>query len=154
MTRIEARCFHAANLLVAGSGLIYAAMLYLMAPADEFSLVNHPAQPFFQHLHVWSAPLLVFAVGALWRSHAWACERYGVGSRRASGRALLATAASMALSGYFLQTAVAPAARTLWLAVHLASSALWLAAALAHVAGAWRERRRSRRAPESVRIGA
>jgi hypothetical protein len=132
MTRLEAWLVHAANLLVGGSGLAYAWMLYALEPADELAVVNHPAQPFVQHAHVWTAPLLVFALGLIWRSHAWSCTRRGVGSRRGSGVALLATAAPMVLSGYFLQTAVAPAWRALWLALHLAASALWVAGTLIH----------------------
>jgi hypothetical protein len=132
MTRTEAWLMHLASVLVGGTGLIYAWMLYLVEPADELAVVNHPAQPFFQHAHVWTAPLLVFALGLVWKSHAWACSRHGVGSRRGSGVALMATAAPMILSGYLLQTAVAPGWRGAWLAVHLAASALWIAGTLVH----------------------
>ncbi len=153
MTRLEAWSLHLANFLVGASGLVYAAMLYLMAPIDEFALVHHPAQPLVRDVHLWTAPLLVFALGVVWKGHAWACQRYGAGSRRASGRSLLVAAAPMALSGYLLQTAVDPGWQQAWRVVHLAASALWLAASLAHLAGAWRARRGAHVAAESDRIG-
>jgi len=153
MSRFEAWCLHVANLLVGGSGLLYALVLYGLEPADEFSLVNHPAQPHLLHVHLWTAPLLVLAVGAVWRSHAWACTRYGVGSRRGSGRVLIASALPMILSGYFLQTAVEPGWQQAWRIVHLAASSLWLAGALVHVVTAQRRKTGSPPAAESERIG-
>lgn len=154
MTRFEAWSLHVANLLVGGSGLLYAIVLYALEPADEFALVNHPVQPHLLHLHLWTAPLLVLAIGAVWRSHGWACNRYGVGSRRSSGRTLLASALPMILSGCFLQTAVEPGWQQAWRSVHLAASALWLAGALVHVATARRRTKASPAARESERIGA
>ena len=44
-------------------------MRYLMEPTDLFSVVNHPWQPTLQHLHVLVAPLMVFAVGLIWKKH-------------------------------------------------------------------------------------
>jgi len=49
------------TVLVAGTGVVYAGMRYLLAPADPFAVVNHPLPPTIQHLHVLVAPLLVFA---------------------------------------------------------------------------------------------
>lgn len=154
MTRLEAWGFHLANLLVGASGLVYAAMLYLMEATDEFALVHHPLQPLVLHVHLWTAPLLVFAVGVVWKGHAWACQRRGPGSRRISGRTLLVAAAPMALSGVLLQTAVDPDWQRTWRTTHLIASALWLVASSAHVVGAWRARQRSRSDAESERIGA
>ena len=131
MSRAEAWLVHVANLLVVGTGIAYAVVRYLLEPPDPFSAV-HPAQPAIQHAHVWTAPLLVFALGAIWRSHALACTRLGVRARHKSGLVLMLGAVSMALSGYFLQTAVEPAWRTAWIWVHVAASLLWIAATLAH----------------------
>lgn len=132
MSRLEAWFHHLANLLVGGSGLLYAWTLYLCEPADEFALVNHPWQPFLHHLHLWSAPLLVFGAGMLWRGHAWSRWRLGQTAGRSSGLGLIGTLVPMAASGYFLQTAVVPGWRQAWLIVHLAASGLWLAAYLIH----------------------
>ena len=69
MSRSERLFLHVANGLVGGTGLVYAAMRYLMNPTDEWSVVNHPWQPHVQHLHVLVAPLLVFAAGLIWSRH-------------------------------------------------------------------------------------
>jgi len=139
MSRLEAWFLHAAHVLVGGTGLLYALVRYYLAPDDPFAAV-HPWQPPVQHAHVWTAPLLVFGLGLLWRGHAWYFLRLGAPERRGSGLALLLAAAPMVVSGYLLQTAVAPAWRTAWIAVHLAASALWLAGYLAHQLGPHRPR--------------
>ena len=128
---------HLATLLVGGTGLVYAWMLYLLAPVDEFSPVHHPWQPDVQHLHVLSAPLLVFAAGLIWRRHVWNCWRLGVADRHRSGVALALTLAPMTVSGYLLQTSVGETWRQVWLAVHLIASGLWLLGYLVHQAIPW-----------------
>ena len=132
MSRLQAWFVHVSNLLVGGTGLVYAWMRYAMEPADPYAVVAHPAQPLVQHLHVWTAPLAVFAVGLIWQEHAWKHWRKKVPGGRRSGITLLATAAPMVASGYLIQTAVEPAWRTAWIAVHLVTSALWAAGYLAH----------------------
>ena len=139
MTRAEAWTHHAANLLVGVTGLAYAWLRYFADSPDPFSAV-HPWLPPVQHAHVWTAPLLVFALGLVWRAHAWAGLRAGAAPRRSSGIALLATAAPMVASGYLLQTAVEPGWRKVWIVVHLAASGLWLAGYLAHQLAARRPR--------------
>lgn len=135
MNRVDAWSFHTANLLVGGTGLIYAAMAYCLTPADEFAVVNHPLQPTVQHLHLWFAPLLVFAAGMLVRAHALEHVRAGVRARRNSGWTLLATLAPMVVSGYLIQTAVDPTWRTTWVVVHLVASGLWGLGSVAHLIG-------------------
>jgi hypothetical protein len=132
VSRLEAWFVHLANLLVGGTGIVYAWMRYFAKPADAFAVANHPWQPAVQHLHVVAAPLLVFAVGLLFRSHAWAGIRLGIRTRRRSGLLLLLGAAPMILSGYLLQTAADSGWRAAWLAIHLATSGLWLVATLVH----------------------
>lgn len=131
MTRFEAWLLHLSNLLVGATGLLYAWLRYVAEPPDPFA-VAHPWLAPVQHAHVWTAPLLVFAVGAIWRSHALAGVRLGAPARRASGLALVAGFAPMAASGYLLQTAVDAGWRKTWLIVHLATSAAWLVATVAH----------------------
>jgi hypothetical protein len=132
MSRLEAWFVHVANILVGGTGLVYAWMRYFARSADPFAVVNHPWQPAVQHVHIVVAPLLVFAVGLIWRSHVWTGFLLSASARRRSGVLLLGTAAPMVASGYLLQTATGPAWRTAWLGVHLAASALWVAATLVH----------------------
>ncbi len=132
MSRTELWLLHAATVLVGGTGLVYAWMLYLLQPADPYAVVHHPWQPAVQHLHVLAAPLLVFAAGLIWRRHVWGGWRSGQPARRRSGVALAVTLLPMTASGYLLQTAVDDAWRKVWAAVHLGASALWLAGYLAH----------------------
>lgn len=142
MSRLEMRFFHAAALAVGGTGLVYAVFLYLLEPSDPYAVVNHPWQPVVQHAHVWAAPLLVFAVGLIWREHVWKHFRTGVPARRLSGLTLLGTLVPMVASGYLLQTAVDPTWRKVWLAVHLAASGLWLAGYAGHWVARFAARRR------------
>ena len=71
MSRGEARFLHFSQLLVAGTGLAWAWMLYFTEPSDEFSILHHPWQDKMQAGHVLTAPLLIFAVAAIWKRHAW-----------------------------------------------------------------------------------
>ncbi|NJL29067.1 MAG: hypothetical protein HC897_14880 [Thermoanaerobaculia bacterium] len=140
MSRPVVWLLHLANFLVGGTGLVYAWMLYFLEPTDPYAVAHHPFQPQVQHLHVWTAPVLVFALGLVWLSHAWRHWTLGVSERRRSGAAMLACAAPMVLSGYFLQTAVEEGWRQTWLTVHLLSSAIWIAAYLGHLLSARKSR--------------
>jgi hypothetical protein len=135
VTRGEAFLVHAANLLVGGTGLAYAVVLFFVEPVDEFAVVNHPAQPHLQHLHVLAAPLLVFALGAIWRSHAMASRRFRIAERWRSGNTLIGLAVPMMASGYLLQVAVAEGWRQTWSIVHLATAGLWAAVSVVHLLG-------------------
>ncbi len=132
MTRAEAWCLHASNVLVGGTGLVYGWMRYFAQSEDEFAIVNHPWQPTFQHAHVVVAPLLVFAVAMVWRLHVWKRIRSGFRSRRNSGWALFLMVWPMILSGYLLQVSAEEFWRQAWVAVHVATSALWCMAYLVH----------------------
>lgn len=143
MNRFEAWTIHLSVFLVGGTGAVYAAMLYLLEPIDEFAVIHHPLQPQTQHAHVWFAPVLVFGVGLIWRQHVWRHFRSLRPQRRRSGLALLAAVAPMVISGYLIQTSVGAVWRTTWIAVHLATSALFLTGYAAHLLAAVRSRRRS-----------
>jgi hypothetical protein len=132
MTRPEAWTHHAANLLVGGTGLVYAWMLYLVVPEDPFALVNHDWQPELHALHIVTAPLLVFAAAVSWQRHIWARVRAGYPHRRKTGLVLFALFWPMVLSGYLLQVAVDDGLRSAWLVTHLASSGLWMLSYVVH----------------------
>lgn len=137
---------HLSTVLVAGTGLVYAVMRYLLEPSDPYAVVNHPLQPTVQHLHVLLAPFLVFGVGLIWREHVWKHFRNGVRSGRRSGLWMLPTLAPMVVSGYLIQTTVTPGWRTAWIAVHLATSALWILGYAGHAVAALQRRRAKPRA--------
>jgi len=134
MTPWERRLQYVANLLVCGTGVLYAVMRYFMKPTDEFAVVNHPWQPWVQHAHVLVAPLLVFACGSIWRLHV--AEHWKRATRmRRSGPGLAIVFVPMAASGYLLQTSVSDGWRQAWIVVHVASSAVWLVAFATHMRG-------------------
>ena len=132
MSRAERWIFDIANLLVGGTGIVYAVMEFLMKPADEWAVVNHPWQPQVQHLHVLAAPLLVFVGGLFWKHHV--LKRYrdnGSGGRR-TGLILAFQFAPMVLSGYLIQISVSENWREVWVWAHLITSGLWIAMVIAH----------------------
>ena len=133
MTRAQAWTLHCAALGVGGTGLVYGWMRYLCEPEDELALVNHPLQPTLQHLHLWLAPLLVFAVGLVWSDHVWKRVRGGFPVRRPTGLALFALFVPMAVSGAWVQVAESELARTLAISVHAGSGTAWLAVYVVHL---------------------
>jgi hypothetical protein len=132
LSRGEAWFLHLSSLLVGGTGLVYAWMIYLVRPSDPYALVNHPWQPQVQHLHILVAPLLVFAAGLIWRRHVWAGWKKGGRDRLKSGVSLALTLVPMVISGYLIQTAVEESWRHAWVIVHLMASGLWLVGYLLH----------------------
>lgn len=153
MSRFERWLLHLSNLLVGGTGLIYAWMLYFLRPEDPYAVVNHAWQPQTQHLHVLVAPLLVFGVGVIWRSHVWAHWKLRVRRGFASGVTLGLTLLPMVASGYLIQTAVDDTWRKIWVGVHLVSSGLWAVGYLAHQArSVWSWLRGRVRGPEAARL--
>lgn len=131
MSRAHLIFLHLANLAVAGTGLVYAWMRYLVEPTDEWAVVNHPWQPHLQHLHVLAAPLLVFAIGLIWSAHVIGKLKNGRGNRIV-GIGLTTLFMPMAASGYLLQVAVDPAWRQTWIWFHVASSLVWVVAFVVH----------------------
>ena len=132
MSRAAAWFHHLANILVGGTGLAYAWMLYWATPEDEFSVWNHPWQGATRDLHLVLAPLLVLSFGMLWQGHAEKKLQSGQNTRRATGVALCLAFLPMLFSAYFLQVAVDDLWRSIWKWVHLATSCLWLVGYLVH----------------------
>jgi hypothetical protein len=127
VTRGEAWTLHVANALVGGTGLAYAWMRYLVEPAEEFAVVNHPLEPLVQHLHVWAAPLLVFGAGLIFQRHVWARLVGGFRPRRVTGVSLALLFVPMVVSGYGLQTSTGETWRRAWIGAHLVTSLAWIA---------------------------
>lgn len=145
MTRFEAWSLHVSTILVAGTGLVYAWMIWFVRPTDPYSIVNHPLQPQVQHAHILVAPLLVFAAGLVWQRHIWAHWSRGVRRGRGSGLGMMLTLVPMVASGYLLQTAVDDTWRAVWLSIHLVTSGLWIVGYLVHqvpTVRLWMQRRR------------
>ena len=132
MSRTERCLLDIANLLVVGTGIDYAGMKYMMESADEWAVVNHPWQPHVQHLHVITAPLLVFAGGLIWKHHVLARLRDNGSDGRLTGLGLAVQFVPMVMSGYLIQISVSEIWRSVWVGIHLVSSALWIVMAVAH----------------------
>ena len=131
MNRAQTVSLWAGNVLcgVTGALLLWVKTLYRApAPEDpfEWAALVHPWQAMAQHLHIWTAPVLVLAIGMVWHAHAWAHWRGGVRRGRWSGLAILASALPMIVSGYAIGTSVSDRARSVWVVIHLAASFLWL----------------------------
>jgi hypothetical protein len=127
MTRRAAWFAHVAVILVGATGLVYGWMRYLVEPEDEFALSNHPLEPDLKAWHILLAPLLVFAVGTLWRRHVLGRLQSRAPERRRSGICLMALVFLMIASGYLVQTAEDETWRTTWVWIHGVSSCVWLA---------------------------
>ena len=113
-------------MLCAGTGIVYAWMLYFCEPEDPFALANHPWQTQVKAAHILTAPLVVFALGAIWRLHVWQRIRTGFRARRKTGWILFLAAAPMVISGYGLQVAADELWREIWLWTHWLASAAWV----------------------------
>ena len=132
MTKGEARWHHVATLLCGASGLALGWMLYFVEPTDPFALANHPWQPAMKAAHVLTAPLIVFAVGLIWRAHVWGRIVSGFRARRKTGWLLLLTFAPMVVSGYGLQVTASELWREIWLWTHWIASGAWVLAYAVH----------------------
>jgi hypothetical protein len=143
MNRTEAWFVHLSTLLVGITGVIYAVMRYLMEPTDPFSVVNHPWQPTLQHLHVLVAPLMVFAVGLIWKKHVSDHRRAGLSTGRRSGLSLVLTMVPMIASGYLIQVTVTDTWRTAWIVIHCTTSGLWITGYPIHQIAALIRKRKS-----------
>jgi hypothetical protein len=118
------------------TGVVYAVMRYILQPAEEWAVVNHPWQPHFQHIHVLVAPALVFAIGLIWQSHVLAKFRNGRKGRM-TGLVLLGAFVPMVASGYAVQITVSEVWRSGWIVAHLVTSGLWVLVFAAHMVSKW-----------------
>lgn len=117
------------------TGLMFAAMKYLMSSDDPFAAFHHPWQPGLLAAHVLVAPALLFTLGWVFAEHV--APRFGATRHaRSSGVVLVITIATMTASGYLLQVASDPAWRLGYAWVHGLSGTLFLLSFGAHSASA------------------
>ncbi len=144
MTALERACLHLSAFLVAATGMVYGGLRYFGQRMGEFGLEPHPLQGLLQHLHVLTAPALVFTLGMLLRGHVQPMLRRGPPVGKRTGLGSILTVAPMVLAGYGVQVAVDPAWRTALAWVHGLSSLAFLAAYLVHLARTWTLARQDR----------
>jgi hypothetical protein len=142
MSFFERAMLWGSSLLVGVSGVVYAAMKYLMSSDDPYAVINHPLQPLILKIHIVTAPLLVFAIGAVFVRHIWEQWRAGLRRGRISGLATLLTFAPMVLSGYLIQSVTHESWLTAMVVVHLVTGGAFLLGLVVHqIALAVRARR-------------
>ncbi len=143
--RFELWFLSLATLAAGLTGLLLFYMKEWLEPVDPFSAVNHPWQPLVLKAHLVAVPLLVFAVGLIFSSHA--AERYRSGHRtgRWSGTGLMILFAPLVLSGVGVQILTDEAWQrgAVWL--HLATGAGYLLLFLVHRLCRWSPAARLRR---------
>ncbi|WP_257313265.1 hypothetical protein [Geothrix fuzhouensis] len=132
MSPLERWSLHLAALATAGTGLMDGLLRWFGVRMGEFGPEPHPWLPAAQHLHVLTAPLLLFALGMTVRGHLQAKLKRGREARRTGlGAAFLI--APMVLSGYAVQVVASPAWRTAFSWAHGLSAGLFLLAYLGHL---------------------
>jgi hypothetical protein len=121
--------------LAAASGIVYGVMKYFVAGANPDSRLGHPWQPWMLAAHVLAAPVAVFGLGLLWRSHALGRLQLGEPAGRSSGLALLRVAPPLVFSGYLVQVLTGDPLRktTGWL--HAALGVAFTLAVVLHLSG-------------------
>lgn len=127
------RWFLSLSTLAAGStGLVLYYMKDWLEPLDPFSVVNHPWQPLVLKAHLLAVPMLIFAVGLIFSSHAAERYRSGRPQGRRSGVGLLVLFMPLVLSGVGVQifTDVAWQRGAVWL--HLVAGFGYLLFFLVH----------------------
>src|SRR5262245_59437591 len=132
MTRWQAWYTHLVTIAVGLSGVAYFVMKYAMKTDDPFSVINHPWQPYALDVHVFVAPLLLFAFGMLFDSHIQKQLKMGRSVNRRSGYISIVTFAVMTLSGYALQVSAMAEVSRAALIIHVVSSGIFLVSYVMH----------------------
>jgi hypothetical protein len=124
MNRLEAWLLHLSTIALTVTGAVYACMHYLMKPADPFSVINHPLEPYMLDIHIIAAPVLVVAIGIILHSHILFKIENGSPAARKSGLILIPLFLIMAASGYLLQI-TSDSINRIFFWAHLVSGSLW-----------------------------
>lgn len=131
MNRLEAWLLHLSTIVLTITGAVYAYVHYLMKPADPFSVINSPIEPYLLDIHIIAAPVLVVAIGIILHSHILFKIEGGSRPARKSGITLIPLFLIMAVSGYLLQITSGVMNR-IFFWCHLVSGSLWALVYAAH----------------------
>jgi hypothetical protein len=121
--------------LVSASGIVYGSMKYFLSGSNLDSRLGHPWQPAVLAAHVLAAPVAVFAMGLLLRSHTLPRLKGGEPEGRKTGLSLTAAGMPLVFSGYLLQVFTGEALRkgTGW--IHATLGLIFALAFLMHIPG-------------------
>ena len=103
MSTFEKWSIWVSSVLVTLSGVVYLGMKYFLPEPVGFSVVRHPLQPLVLKLHIITAPLLLFALGAVAVRHIWRHLISRTRQGRLSGWSAALTAIPMVFTGYLIQ---------------------------------------------------
>jgi len=133
MSRLQLAWLQLSLALTALTGIVFAAMKYLLESKDEFAVVNHPWQPFMLSAHVVIAPIALFVLGWTFSNHMLPKHRFGDDTGRRSGTSAMWLIVPMTLSGYLLQVSVDEMLRQAMAIAHWISSGLFIVAYVVHL---------------------
>ncbi|MFZ4715346.1 MAG: hypothetical protein ACOYL6_16605 [Bacteriovoracaceae bacterium] len=128
------------NLLTTVSGWAYAWMIFFVKPVNEWDIINHPWQKKLQVIHLLVSPLLIFALGWIWKQHVLMKIRTKNKEGFLSGWLLILSFFPMVISGYSIQVSMETWWRQLYQNIHLVSSALWTMGFIVHLPLAFKKR--------------
>jgi hypothetical protein len=132
MSRWQAWSSHVLTVLLAGSGIVFFVMKYMVTTDDPFAVVNHPLQPVMLDLHLLAAPLLIFLFGLMFESHIQKKLQSAGRVNRRTGVIAAITFGTMSLSGYALQVSAIETLSRVALILHLASSGVFVLSYAVH----------------------
>ena len=121
------------SVLTGGTGLVYWWMDSFMEPTDEWSMINHPLQPWVLKAHILGSPVMVFALGLIVADHVSRHLRDAGPLGRRTGLTMLWIAAPMILTGYLIQVVTVETLLGVVSWAHIVTSALFLAGLGSHV---------------------
>lgn len=103
MTAFERWSIWVSSVLVTVTGGMYLGMKYLLPEPAGFSIIRHPLQPLVLNLHIITAPLLLFAIGAVAVRHIWRHLVAKTPQGRRTGWSVAIVTIPMIFTGYCLQ---------------------------------------------------
>ena len=133
MSRTQLVWLHLSVALTTITGAVFAVMKYFMTSDDEFSVVNHPMQPYLLAAHVVIAPAVLFLLGWTFSNHMVPKYRYGDGSNKKTGVAQMALIVPMALSAYLLQVSTDETMRQAMAIAHWITSGVFVVTYALHL---------------------
>ncbi len=120
------------SLLTGLTGVGYFWAKYLNEPATDFSVVNHPLEPWFLKAHILVSPLLLLAVGMILFRHVWRHYRSGIRWGRRSGIVTGLILLPMVATGYLIQVLTAAGWVRAMALSHIGFGALYLVGIAVH----------------------
>jgi uncharacterized membrane protein len=144
MNPFRRRLLWLSTALTALTGVVYFWMRNLLEPVSEWSVINHPLEPWVLKAHILVAPVMLFAVGMIAWDHIWRHIRSGLPTGRRSGWTVTLAFFPLVLTGYLLQAVTHQGVVSVLSWTHLILGIVTFAF-FAYHRGVLRRRRRQRR---------